>query len=220
MATVDIYLIEASGNLKIIAKGFDKARLIHFSDLATVQLKEGGPKDPRVPKGAVCLHKGTAEEKAAARIIKWIARFDPGEPKQLTLASLGVDEFDQILYTYATANAFRLKRELRGDDIRDAIYEYIHQGAMRFDEFAMVVEWLAFDRGLVKTAIHDVMHRYCKGGVHTVPEMDKVEKYAKEAGMWKGMLEVAEQIKVKMAEKDAADAADAVKRQRRAVAYR
>ena len=113
------------------------------------------------------------------------------------------------MLTYATAYAFRLKREYRGDDLRNSVYDYMHQGSLTADEFAMLVEWLAFDGGLVKTAVHEVMFRYSKGGKYVPPEMASIEAYAKRVGIWEMMVIVGKGIKAKMDEKDRRDAAKA-----------
>lgn len=208
----DVYLTLGNSNFKNVAKDMNRARLMHFSDLAAVQLKNGTPGNPCLPKNAVTLPKGAADERAAARVTTWIATNDMKSPKQLTLAGLNLEHFDTIVYTYATAYAFRLKRELRGDDLRNAIYDYMHQGILTHDEFAMIVEWLAFDGGLVKTAMHEIMFRKCKGGVHMPPDMGKIEAYCKAVGMWKQMEEVGKEIGAKMEEKDRRDAERMAKR--------
>ena len=73
----------------------------------------------------------------------------------------------------------------------------------------MIVEWLGFDGGLVKTAKNVVMDRLCKGGKAVLPEMRKIEEYAKRMGLWegaKGMEAIGENIKAGMAENDRKDA--------------
>jgi len=131
------------------------------------------------------------------------------KPIQLTIAALNIHTLETIVETYATAYAFRIPRHLRGDDLRDAIYKYMHQGYLTAAEFAMIVEWLGFDGGLVKTAKNVVMDRLCKGGKAVLPEMGKIEEYAERMGLWEGaegMEAIGENIKAGMAENDRKDA--------------
>ncbi|KAK3117719.1 hypothetical protein LTR53_000648 [Teratosphaeriaceae sp. CCFEE 6253] len=214
--TANVNITTDQGVFVLVAK-VDRARLIYFSDLAAAQLTSGGPLDRRIPKGAVTLARGAAEGAAAARVAAWMEANDTSDPTQLTLAGLHLEHFDEIVYTYATAYAFRLKRELRGDDLRNAIYDYMHQGNLRHDEFAMIVEWLAFDGGLVKTAIHEAMFRCCKGDRYVPPDMAKIKAYAKRVGLWEEMSQVRQEIKAKMDEKDRHDEKGAVARLARAV---
>ncbi|KAK5675260.1 hypothetical protein LTS10_012021 [Elasticomyces elasticus] len=184
----------------------DRSKPIHFSELAASQLKNGTPTDQRLPKYLVTLARGAADGKALARVTTWIETNDIEEPKQMTLAGLKLERFDDIVLTYATGYAMRLKRDLRGDDLRNALYDYLHQGSLTHDEFAMLVEWLPFDGGLIKTAMHQAMFRSCKGGTFVPSDMAKIEEYAKRVGMWDEMLAAKAEIKAKMEERDRRDA--------------
>ncbi|KAK0296943.1 hypothetical protein LTS00_004221 [Friedmanniomyces endolithicus] len=115
---------------------------------------------------------------------------------------LDIEYFDDVILTYAATYVLRLKRELRGDDVRSAIHGYIHQGNLTCDEFVAIVEWLAFDRGLVKTAVHQTMFRVCKGGIAVPKEMDLIEAYAKQVGIWEEMQQVGVEIWAKMEMRD------------------
>lgn len=223
--SVNVNIITHEGNIKVAAK-VDRSRLVFFSHLAAAQLAPGGPMDRRLPKGAVTLAFYAVDDKALARVNTWIETNNIKEPKQLTLAGkspfiflehtsfrkptltsgLKIEAFDDVVLTYATGYAFRLKRELRGDDLRNAIYDYIHQGNLTCDEFVMIVEWLAFDGGLVKTAVHEVMFRFCKGGVVVPREMEQIERYARRVGMWEEMVQVKQDIRRKMLQRDQREA--------------
>ncbi|KAK3643746.1 hypothetical protein LTR56_010052 [Elasticomyces elasticus] len=203
--SVNVYITSIEGYHRIAAK-VDRSKLIHFSELAASQLKNGTPIDQRLPKYSVTLARGAADGKALARVTTWIETNDIQEPKQMTLAGLKLERFDDIVLTYATGYAMRLKRDLRGDDLRNALYDYLHQGSLTHDEFAMLVEWLPFDGGLIKTAVHQAMFRGCKGGTFVPPDMAKIEEYAKRVGMWEEMLAAKVEIRAKMDERDRRDA--------------
>ncbi|TKA40649.1 hypothetical protein B0A54_09110 [Friedmanniomyces endolithicus] len=147
------------------------------------------------------------EHKLAARVdhakLAFFSDLAAAQPKEhSTPESSHIEYFDDVILTYAATYVLRLKRELRGDDVRNAIHSYIHQGNLTCDEFVAIVEWLAFDRGLVRTAVHQTMFRACKGGIFVPKEMDLIEAYAKEVGMWEGMQQVGVEIWAKMEERD------------------
>ncbi|KAF2161057.1 hypothetical protein M409DRAFT_59338 [Zasmidium cellare ATCC 36951] len=61
--------------------------------------------------------------------------------------------FEQACQRYALAAYLRIPRSRLGDELRDEIWLYVYSlPALRNDEFAMVVELLAFDGGLVRLA--------------------------------------------------------------------
>ena len=165
----------------------------------------GGTNDKRIGKNSVILNKTTADGKAAARITSWIAQNDINDPKPLSLDVLKLETFDDCVNVLATSNAMRIKRERRGDELRDAVYAYIKQGPLSFDEFAMVFDYLSYDYGLVKTAMHAVMFAKSKGSARVPPEMDRIEAFCKKHGVWGEMLEIERMIVKGMVEKDAAD---------------
>ncbi|KAK0861596.1 hypothetical protein LTR48_006316 [Friedmanniomyces endolithicus] len=198
----NIYAIDDNDEPKLAAS-VDHAKLAFFSDLAAAQPKEHTtPESSRSLRNSITFGKGVADGKAIARIGTWMETNSIKDPQQLTLASLNIEYFDDVVLTYAATYVLRLKRELRGDDVRNAIHSYIHQGNLTCDEFVAIVEWLAFDRGLVKTAVHQTMFRACKGGMFVPKEMGLIEEYAKEVGMWEEMQKVGEEIWVKMEERD------------------
>ncbi|KAK0262777.1 hypothetical protein LTS09_002752 [Friedmanniomyces endolithicus] len=198
----NIYTIDDNDEHKLAAR-VDHAKLAFFSDLAAAQPKEHStPESSRSLRNSITFGKGVADGKAIARIGTWIETNSIKDPQQLTLAGLDIEYFDDVILTYAATYVLRLKRELRGDDVRNAIHSYIHQGNLTCDEFVAIVEWLAFDRGLVRTAVHQTMFRACKGGIFVPKEMDLIEAYAKEVGMWEGMQQVGVEIWAKMEERD------------------
>ncbi|KAK0269588.1 hypothetical protein LTR35_014701 [Friedmanniomyces endolithicus] len=198
----NMYIVDDDNEHKLAAS-VDHAKLAFFSDLAAAQPKgHTTPESSRSPKNSMTFGKGVADSKAIARIGTWIETNSIKDPQQLTLASLDIECFDDVILTYAATYVLRLKRELRGDDVRNAIHSYIHQGNLTCDEFVAIVEWLGFDRGLVKTVVHQTMFRACMGGIFVPKEMDLIEAYAKEVGMWEGMQQVGVEIWAKMEERD------------------
>ncbi|KAK0258591.1 hypothetical protein B0A54_06149 [Friedmanniomyces endolithicus] len=198
----NIYIIDDDDEHKLVAS-VEHAKLAFFSDLAAAQPKgHTTPESSRSPKNSITFGKGVVDGKAIARIGTWIETNSIKDPQQLTLAGLDIEYFDDVILTYAATYVLRLKRELRGDDVRSAIHGYIHQGNLTCDEFVAIVGWLAFDRGLVKTAVHQTMFRVCKGGIAVPKEMDLIEAYAKQVGIWEEMQQVGVEIWAKMEMRD------------------
>ena len=197
-ATVQVNYTTSEGVIVPIAR-VNRHKILHFSELAIAQLT---PSDHRInPKDAVTIDRTIVDGKAATRVTKWIDTNSVKEPKQLTVAGLGLEQFDEVVQMYAAGYAFRLKRELSGDDLRNAVYEYMHQGSLTAAEFAMIAELLTFDGGLIKTTVHEIMFRYNKGGNYTPPDMANIEAYAKRTGMWEEMLNVGRSMQAGMNER-------------------
>ncbi|EMC90871.1 hypothetical protein BAUCODRAFT_152854 [Baudoinia panamericana UAMH 10762] len=184
---ITIYLVEAEGNYKKLGSNLDRVKLVTLSDLAAEQLEGKASKDPRNLKNSVTLFKGN-------------------NPKHLSLKGLGIEEFNDVVFTYATAYAFKLKREYRGDDLRNAIYDYMHQGSLTWQEFSMIEELLGWDGGLVKTARHEVIFRWCKGGTYIPPDMEKILEYAEKAGFKDELMRIKVEMQKGMRARDERDA--------------
>ncbi|KAK4945912.1 hypothetical protein LTR10_015005 [Elasticomyces elasticus] len=136
--SVNVYITGIEGYHRIAAK-VDRTKLIHFSELAASQLKSGTTTDQRLPKHSVTLAKGAADGKALARVTTWIETNDIKEPKQMTLTGLKLERFDDIVLTYATGYAMRLKRDLRGDDLRNAFCKggtFVPPDMAKIEEYA------------------------------------------------------------------------------------
>ena len=138
--TNTIQIIKPDGYVQVSPSSLTRAKLTAFSDLATQQLERGAAKSSKVPRGngkaTVTISTDLAHTESAKKILQWIAGNDVTNPKKLTPDALRIECFDEAVWIYRTANSLRIKRDLRGDEIRDGISEYIKQGALRFDEFA------------------------------------------------------------------------------------
>ena len=75
----------------------------------------------------------------------------PDNPNQLTLKGLRLEEFGDIVETYAAEEAFKLYCWVRDDDLRSAIYDYMHQGPLKLAEVIIIVQRLWFNGCLVRT---------------------------------------------------------------------
>lgn len=196
--------------LQVSPPHMTKANLVFFSEYAARQIAAGGAMDNRLVKFApdvVTLPGQAVDQEAAKKTCAWIADNDINSPKEQTVAGMKLETFDEGVYAYVSANHMGLKRALRGNQIRKAIDEYIHQTPLRFDEFAMLIDLCHFDAGLTMTAKHQVMFGRSKGGLSVPPEMDKIEAYCREKGIWEEMLAIQEGIKGKRAIQKAADRA-------------
>ncbi|KAI7296519.1 hypothetical protein KC352_g185, partial [Hortaea werneckii] len=150
------------------------------------------------------LPRGAVESTAAARITTWIASNSLTTPIQMTLENTNITTFEQLVYTLAASNAFQVPRYLRGDGLRDALYEYLHQGAISLSEFAMLVEVMPWDLSIINTAMHCIMYGACRGQKLQPLEYDLIVAYAKRVGLWgdrkeqRGMKSIGHEIEVKL----------------------
>ena len=200
---ISIYVTDENHVPKLVAKGLDKAKLIAFSGFAAEHLSN---KAGRVARNSVTLVKAVADADATARIMQWIANNDATNPKPMTLDDLQLECFDEIVAVHYTSNTLFINRDVRGNAVRDAIYDYTKQGALTVEEFATIVERLRFDVGLVKTAKHMVMYGKAKGGLNVPPDMARIESYCRKNGLWAEMCEIEREILSKMGQKNAEDA--------------
>lgn len=212
---VAVFLINDDGTTKIITPQLDKEKLLRFSGLAAKQLVKGGSNDKRINKHALTLPRGSIESTAAARITTWIARNSLTAPVQMTLENTKITTFEELVYTLAASNALQIPRYLRGDGLRDALYEYLHQGAVTLSEFAMLVEVLPWDLSIINTAKHCIMYGACRGLKFQAPEYDLIVAYAKRVGLWedskgqRGMRSIGNAIGAQMRGRQAESAAAA-----------
>lgn len=195
--TTSICIVEDDDTWSLLGN-INSAKLIKFSVIAESCMRQGGAQDPKFPSGSVVIAKGLADAESAVRIMEWIDNNDMENPKPLTLEVLKIDQFDDVVNIYRTAHALALRREHRGDDVRDAIYDYVQSTPLAFDEFARVMEHLAFDTGITKTTMHRVMWGKLKGGAFACPEMQLIEQYAQQTGLWEKMVEIEEEIAAKL----------------------
>ncbi|GAB7366873.1 hypothetical protein MBLNU230_g1235t1 [Neophaeotheca triangularis] len=182
----------------LIAENVDRKTLLQFSHAARKQLQ------PHVgaPANTLMLNYRWIDLSSAAIITKWLSDQTLGEPKPLTLQycegndGLG-PRFDDCLLLCMTSHAFSLDVARRGNEIRDALYDYIRDTPLILSEFAMIMECGSFDPSFVSSAKNQVMHRQLKGGVHACPEFEEIKEYCVANGLWPEMLRIEEGIKAK-----------------------
>lgn len=99
---------------------------------------------------------------------------------------------------YLLRASFKLviTRQLSGEDIRNDIIHYMLSAPLRFDEFAMIHEVCNFDANLGFLAKKTIMTHKLEGGV---PEMARIEEYAKKYGLWNEMMRIEEKSAVRLA---------------------
>ncbi|GAB1739797.1 hypothetical protein NU219Hw_g4733t1 [Hortaea werneckii] len=201
---VAVFLIDDDGTTKIVAPQLDKEKLLYFSGLAARQIVKAGPHNKSINKHALTLPPGSVESTAAARLTTWIANNSLTTPVQMTLENTDITTFEQLVYTLAACNAFQIPRYLRGDGLRDALYEYLHYGAVSLSEFAMLVEVLPWDLSIINTAMHCTMYGASRGPKFQAPEYELIVAYAKRVGLWedrrgqRGMRSIGHAIGAKM----------------------
>lgn len=139
------------GKKKLLGTVANRSKLLQFSHAARQAL----PARELVLEGV--------DEAAGRTIIAWINGNSLTRPKPLLFRLLGSNpQFVDGCKIHHASYMFQLRRDLRGDDIRNRLFEYIR--AIRnvtLAEFQMVQLWLYFDSGLVlemkrKIAYHTV----------------------------------------------------------------
>ncbi|KAK5112888.1 hypothetical protein LTR85_011115 [Meristemomyces frigidus] len=209
---ISVFIVDESGKHQSVTHNLNLTKFRALCDLPVT-----GCNNPKLPKNSVILPQGTADQKAAARITTWIATSDLTKPKPLSPDVLKLEKFDDMVNVLATSHVFRIKRDIRGNELRDRIYEYIKQGPLSFDEFAMVCDYLHFDVGLVKTAMHAVMFNKAKGGARIPPDMAKIEAFCKQHDIWDEILAIEDDITYGMEKRNRQDEEKAeARRERRA----
>ncbi|KAK4615354.1 hypothetical protein CLAFUW4_10714 [Fulvia fulva] len=227
--TADVYVIDYQGLHQHVGKGINKTSLMLLSISAhsafQTQASPGKAPPKTSDKHLFLLHEDkpgapSAEPEAARIVCKWIDSYDPNKPidaQVLTLdhipESAGGPTLQQVVHLYHTAYAFRIDRQRRGNVLREAISDYIHNGPLSENEFRMLHDLLAFDDGTLKSAQHSTMHSQIHGcepskskddkqenkivqdkdgkwHVYARPdpqEFEKIVAFAKGRGIWEGM---------------------------------
>lgn len=151
---------------------------------------------------------------AAAKVLKWVNNNGTAtttKPREMTVEELEVDEFDQAVYVYQASRALGICHILRGESFPRHIYNYVKQTPLRADEFAMVIELLAFDVGLCKTAKHCTLFTCAKYGAESLPDMVGIATYCEENGFWEEMEAITKQIQEGMAKQKKEDEKEAAR---------
>ncbi len=113
---------------------------------------------------------------------------------------LGVVDFQQLVYLYQASHTMEIIREARGDEVREHIYQYLHRGALRVDEFVMVHELLAFEPSMPRSAKHCTVFRIVKNGETAVPDLEKIMEWCEANGQWEEFVAIRKEVEAKFAE--------------------
>lgn len=88
-------------------------------------------------------------------------------------------------YLHRACFVLYLERHLRGNAIRDDLVHYIRSAPLCFNEFAMILEICNFDSALTSIVkCNTMMWKNRKGGV---PQIARIEEYARLRGFWDEM---------------------------------
>jgi hypothetical protein len=184
-ATIYIYLRSPSGKPDILADSFSLRRWQAFSDFEYTGPNPNAAKLGVKPNSIVIVAE-PANGKAAAHITTWMATNDIANPRPPAWDP-SIDYFDELCHLHLLTRCFCLKCDRRGDNIRDEIVRYINGSPLSIDDFALIVEWLKFDKELVHRAKQAVMRGWARPGTAAYPpQMDEIETYAREKGIWDG----------------------------------
>lgn len=145
--TVDVYYLD--GTIKtFLGVASDKISFARFSSAASEQLMITSDPEAIDEKNEVVLDQ--LDHAAGLLILRWINSNNPHKNKALIFNVPKKFSFAFYRKIHRATSIFRLRRELRGDRLREHLEEYIC-GLRRpdFDEFKLVEEELGFDAPLL-----------------------------------------------------------------------
>ena len=117
------------------------------------------------------------DEIAVKKILKAMVNNNIVNPTPLSVESLKITSFDELVTIHRMSKALDLNFKFRDDDIRNTIVEGIKKKPLSFYRFKQLIEELDFDAGLMKLAKHNVMCGAVKGKEHRSPEFVEIRQY-------------------------------------------
>ncbi|KAK3670442.1 hypothetical protein LTR78_009683 [Recurvomyces mirabilis] len=200
---ITVYVQGPDSTYQAVAHSIPAINLTVATGLARAQL---GGEENKITR--LILPSTITNIETAKRVCAWLKTNDPKDWRPVTIGELQISDFNDLVIVYATAYAMFIDPEKRGNELRQEIVDYIHASPLTRDEFVMILEVLHFDVGLAYTAKNQIMHLCVKGKrvqsstkrsvVFTTPEMDQIEAYCKEKGLWCEMEDLEAKIRAKM----------------------
>lgn len=217
--TLDVYCVTPDGVKVYIGWALDKKKLAYFSiaadrhinlDSYTRKDKKDEPRyPPKKPAPSSELLLPNADRDAAAIILNWINANDIASPKPLKWGSevLSNEEFHVALDIHHADHAFDLKREHRGQEVRNKIFKWIsdRDGKKRLslDDFKACMEKCQFDGTIAKNVMNKVMWLSITS---KIPKgtLSAIKNYCRQTGRYESMKILSEGIMEKRKDKGTA----------------
>lgn len=140
------------------------------------------PNNNMLKKPALWLSTWINEE-AARFVTAWIvSEADKKHPNPLPCPH----DFESAVYVHHAAKVFNIVREVRGELVRGNLLWYMRELPLTCSEFAMCVEQVPWDLGLVRLAKQSVI----AAGKGKVPEFDKILEYCVKNSLMASMFDL------------------------------
>jgi hypothetical protein len=208
----------AGGRKNFIALDVPVRKLANYSQYAKHMYFPG--KDTKSPFGEGDKRKSSnpnefslganMNEDFARTVATFIKNSDATNPAPLTLALFGTERSltELVKIWRVIGQGFKCPRELHDESIRDDLRVKMYDiNPFVFAHFTLIVENVAFDRGLVHSAMDRVAFIHIKGYL-AVKDKNAVEEYCKShEGHWDSLLETVGRVEVKIKEAAAEKAA-------------
>jgi hypothetical protein len=188
---VYLKLHDAQRTTILIASNVNKEKFKHFSlfarrqfDVQSTTLTDNpaceGPNPLLIHAPKLDIDIRTPLEK----IIEWIEHHRGGTDEPLTdrvLGPPGSYTLKEVVALYSTAFILAINSGLRGTDLHDAILDYTRVEGFSAMEFAMIVECLRWDRGVIRSMVNQVIYDQRRG--QPCEDFDEIVAYCKENDM-------------------------------------
>lgn len=167
--SANIFYQASHGNKVFLGTIEDRSKLAHLSLVAREQL---GKEDARASRTSQTSIQHTAvlgrvDHQAGLLVVKYINDNDTQHPKPITYDLLPADNTLSFrCKVHQACNAFRIARQLCGDDFRDRLcFEIRHLPVVTFADFQLVCEIVPFDAGIMNVMQNKVAYHTLRGWI-------------------------------------------------------
>jgi hypothetical protein len=142
------------------------------------------------------------DEEYARTIAAFIKAADPDHPKPIALSLFGEDDLpieELVKIWRAMGHGFKVPRVLHDESVRDDLRRKLYDTTpYTFAQFKLIGDDLAFDRGLVHSAMDRVTFLHVKGYLDDQTKQE-IEQYCKSReGYWDSLLETLGRVQKKI----------------------
>jgi hypothetical protein len=216
--TIDVYTIDDDGtNKTYLGWVTDKTKLAFFSRAGdrlldpdkykynkratSTQSSDLWLPPKRRSQATELLLRSGVDKRAAEIIIKWINDNNIDDPKTFifdyALFGLTAPSFELALNVHHAMHAFDLNRDVRGQVVRKAIFDYINTrdnvGIPSAADFKHCMEKIDFDGGVLGCMMQQVMWRSVNKNIDPVA-LEEIKEYCAGTDRWETMVAIGEQV--------------------------
>ncbi|KAM0706078.1 hypothetical protein Q7P35_006626 [Cladosporium inversicolor] len=186
---VNVFYNNNSGNRVFLGTVNDKSKFTHFSLVAREQLTKDNKAASETSNASKdrSVTLGRIDHAAGLLVLKYINTNTIHNTEPLTHELLAIDStFAFCCKVHQAFNAFRILRQLCGDDFRDRLCFEIHQlPIVIFADFQLVYETVPFDAGLMNVMQNKVAYHTLRGWI-TEHELACIWEYVGKCDAVKG----------------------------------